>query len=154
MSDKKKFKDTTVGKLLFGAASIINRQLGAVLNGVTSPKDAIAEITKAKIPVADKIKLQQLIFEQQNKEMEAVTNRWKADQNSDSWLSKNVRPLVLIWCIVVFSLAGIFDSIEQIPFQINALWNDTFEKIMLSVVLAYFGGRTTEKATNLFKKNG
>jgi hypothetical protein len=86
--------------------------------------------------------------------MEAVTNRWKADQNSDSWLSKNVRPLVLIWCIVVFSLAGIFDSIEQIPFQINALWNDTFEKIMLSVVLAYFGGRTTEKATNLFKKNG
>jgi hypothetical protein len=154
MSDKKKFKDTTVGKLLFGAASIINPQLGAVLNGVTSPKDAIAEITKAKIPVADKIKLQQLIFEQQNKEMEAVTNRWKADQNSDSWLSKNVRPLVLIWCIVVFSLAGIFDSIEQIPFQINALWNDTFEKIMLSVVLAYFGGRTTEKATNLFKKNG
>jgi hypothetical protein len=154
MSNKKKFKDTTVGKLLFGAASIINPQLGAVLNGVTSPKDAIAEITKAKIPVADKIKLQQLIFEQQNKEMEAVTNRWKADQNSDSWLSKNVRPLVLIWCIVVFSLAGIFDSIEQIPFQINALWNDTFEKIMLSVVLAYFGGRTTEKATNLFKKNG
>lgn len=154
MSDKKKFKDTTVGKLLFGAASIINPQLGAVLNGVTSPKDAIAEITKAKIPVSDKIKLQQLIFEQQNKEMEAVTNRWKADQNSDSWLSKNVRPLVLIWCIVVFSLAGIFDSIEQIPFQINALWNDTFEKIMLSVVLAYFGGRTTEKATNLFKKNG
>jgi len=154
MSDKKKFKDTTVGKLLFGAASIINPQLGAVLNGVTSPKEAIAEITKAKIPVADKIKLQQLIFEQQNKEMEAVTNRWRADQNSDSWLSKNVRPLVLIWCIVVFSLAGILDSIEQIPFQINALWNDTFEKIMLSVVLAYFGGRTTEKATNLFKKNG
>ena len=58
MSNKKKFKDTTVGKLLFGAASIINPQLGAVLNGVTSPKDAIAEITKAKIPVADKIKLQ------------------------------------------------------------------------------------------------
>ena len=151
MSDKKKFKDTTVGKLLFGAASIINPQLGAVLNGVTSPKEAIAELTKAKIPVADKIKLQQLIFEQQNKEMEAVTNRWRADQNSDSWLSKNVRPLVLIWCIVVFSLAGIFDSIEQIPFQINALWNDTFEKVMMAVVLAYFGGRTTEKASSIIK---
>ena len=49
MSNKKKFKDTTVGKLLFGAASVVSPQLGAVLNGVTSPKDAIAEIGKAKI---------------------------------------------------------------------------------------------------------
>ena len=71
---------------------------------------------------------------------------------SDSWMSKNVRPLVLIWCIVIFSLAGILDSIESIPFHINATWNDTFEKVMMAVVLAYFGGRTTEKATSLFKK--
>ena len=47
MPDKKKFKDTTVGKLLFGAATVVSPQLGAVLNGVTSPKDAIAEITKS-----------------------------------------------------------------------------------------------------------
>ena len=104
---KKKFKDSTVGKLLFGAASIVSPQLGQVLNGVVSPKDAIAEITKAKIPTEDKIKLQTLIYEQQNKEMEEISTRWKADAASDSWLSKNVRPLVLIWCIVVFSFAGI-----------------------------------------------
>jgi hypothetical protein len=149
---KKKFKDSTVGKLLFGAASIVSPQLGAVLNGVTSPKDAIAEITKAKIPTEDKIKLQQLIFEQQNKEMEEISNRWIADANSDSWLSKNVRPLVLVWCIVVFSFAGLLDSIESVPFHIGELWNDTFEKVMMAVVLAYFGGRTTEKATSMFKK--
>ena len=149
---KKKFKDSTVGKLLFGAASIVSPQLGAVLNGVTSPKDAIAEITKAKIPTEDKIKLQQLIFEQQNKEMEEISNRWIADANSDSWLSKNVRPLVLVWCIVVFSFAGLLDSIESVPFHIGELWNDTFEKVMMPVVLAYFGGRTTEKATSMFKK--
>ena len=65
MSDKKKFKETTVGKLLFGAASVVSPQLGAVLNGVTSPKEAIAEITKAKISVDDKIKLQQLVYEQE-----------------------------------------------------------------------------------------
>lgn len=149
---KKKFKDSTVGKLLFGAASIVSPQLGAVLNGVTSPKDAIAEITKAKIPNEDKIKLQQLIFEQQNKEMEEISNRWLADANSDSWLSKNVRPLVLVWCIVVFSFAGLLDSIDNVPFHINEVWNDTFEKVMMAVVLAYFGGRTTEKATSMFKK--
>ena len=142
---KKKFKDTTVGKLLMGAASVINPTLGNVLQGVMSPKEAIAEITKADVSVEDKIKLQQLIYEQQNKEIEAITTRWQADSMSDSWLSKNVRPLVLVWCITIFSLAGILDSVESIPFQINSLWNDTFEKVMMAVVLAYFGGRTTEK---------
>ena len=152
MSDKKKFKETTVGKLLFGAASIINPTLGKVLSGVSSPQDALAEISKSKISNQDKIKLQQLIYEQQNKEIESITSRWKADSISDSWLSKNVRPLVLVWCIVVFSLAGILDSIESVPFHIGATWNDTFEKVMMAVVLAYFGGRTTEKATSIFKK--
>lgn len=148
---KKKFKDTTVGKLLFGAASVINPTLGQVLNGVASPKEALAEITKAKIPTEDKIKLQQLIYDQQNKEIQAITDRWKADSMSDSWLSKNVRPLVLVWCIVVFSFAGILDSVNSIDFQIGPTWNDTFEKVMMAVVLAYFGGRTTEKASSIIK---
>ena len=149
---KKKFKDTTVGKLLFGAASLVNTALGSVLSGVTSPTEAIAAIGKSDVSGEDKIKLQQLIFEQQNKEMEAVTSRWQADSMSDSWLSKNVRPMVLVWCIVIFSIAGLLDSVESIPFHIGELWNDTFEKVMMAVVLAYFGGRTTEKATSLFKK--
>ena len=148
---KKKFKAATVGQLLFGAASVINPTLGNILQGVTSPKEALAEITKSGISQDDKIKLQQLIYEQQNKELEAVTSRWEADSMSDSWLSKNVRPLVLVWCICIFSLAGILDSVENIPFQINSLWNDTFEKVMMAVVLAYFGGRTTEKATSIYK---
>ena len=148
----KKFKDTTVGQLLFGAASVINPTLGNILQGVKSPKEAIAEITKADVSLDDKIKLQQLIYEQQNKEIESITSRWKADSMSDSWMSKNVRPLVLIWCIVVFSFAGILDSIETLPFHINELWNDTFEKVMMSVVLAYFGGRSSEKVTSIFKK--
>ena len=148
----KKFKDTKVGQVLLGAASMLNPTLGSVLKGVTSPQEAIAEITKADAPQEDKIKLQQLIYDQQNKEIQAITSRWKADSMSDSWLSKNVRPLILVWCICIFSLAGILDSIESVPFHINATWNDTFEKVMMAVVLAYFGGRTTEKATSLFKK--
>ena len=149
---KKKFKDTTVGQLLFGAASVINPTLGNVLQGLTSPKEALAAITKSDVSAEDKIKLQQIIYDQQNKEIESITSRWEADSISDSWLSKNVRPLVLVWCIVIFSLAGILDSIESLTFHINELWNDTFEKIMMSVVLAYFGGRTTEKATSIYKK--
>jgi hypothetical protein len=152
MSDKKKFKETTIGKLLFGAASMINPALGSVLNGVSTPQEALAAIGKSKISNEDKIKLQQMIYEQQNIEMESITRRWEADSKSDSWLSRNVRPMVLIWCIVVFSLAGILDSIESIPFHIGVTWNDTFEKVMMAVVISYFGGRSSEKAINAFKK--
>ena len=152
MSSKKKFKDTTVGQLLFGAASVINPTLGNVLQGVTSPKEAIEAITKSDAPAEDKVKLQQIIYDQQEKELKAITSRWEADSMSDSWMSKNVRPLVLVWCIVIFSLAGILDSVESIPFQINNTWNDTFEKVMMAVVLAYFGGRSGEKAASMFKK--
>ena len=154
MSDKKKFKETTIGKLLFGAATMINPALGSVLNGVSTPQEALAAIGKSKISNDDKIKLQQMIYDQQNKEMEAVTARWESDQKSDSWMAKNVRPMVLIWCIVVFSLAGILDSIDNVPFTIGVTWNDTFEKVMMAVVLAYFGGRSSEKAIDIFKKNG
>ncbi len=150
---KKKFKDTTIGQLLFGAASVINPTLGSVLQGVTSPKEAIEAITKSDVSAEDKVKLQQIIFEQQNKEIEAITSRWQSDSMSDSWMSKNVRPLVLVWCIVVFSFAGILDSVESIPFTIHDNWNSTFENVMMAVVLAYFGGRTTEKASNIFKNN-
>ena len=149
---KKQFKETTVGKLLLGAAGMINPTLGNLLEGVTSPKEAIAEIAKADVSVEDKIKLQQLIYDQQNKEIQAITNRWQADAASDSWLSKNVRPLVLVWCIVVFSFAGLLDSVESIPFNIGDTWNDTFEKVMMAVVLAYFGGRSSEKVTSMVKK--
>jgi len=131
---------------------LVNPTLGNLISGASTPAEAIAAIGKSDVSSEEKIKLQQLIFEQQNKEMEAVTSRWQADSISDSWLSKNVRPLVLVWCIVIFSLAGILDSVESIPFHIGVTWNDTFEKVMMAVVLAYFGGRSSEKVTSIFKK--
>tara|TARA_R100000322_G_scaffold122988_1_gene80119 strand:- start:6 stop:461 length:456 start_codon:yes stop_codon:yes gene_type:complete len=149
----KKFKDTKVGQVLLGAASMLNPTLGSVLKGVTSPQEAIAEITKAEAPQEDKIKLQQLIYDQQTKEMNEISSRWKADMSANgSWLTKNVRPLVLVWCIVIFSLAGILDSVESIPFQINELWGTTFENVMMTVIISYFGSRGLEKSTSLFKK--
>ena len=63
------------------------------------------------------------IDNQQTKEIEAITSRWQADSMSDSWMSKNVRPLVLVWCICVFSLAGILDSIETNKVSLNFVQN-------------------------------
>jgi len=141
---KKPFKNTTVGKLLFGAASIINPTLGNVLQGVTNPKEALAEITKAKISNDDKIKLQQMLFEQQSKEMQEISTRWVADSKSDSWLSRNVRPMVLIF-LVVSSVIMVFIDAGWIDFEISQS-NQALLTTSLTVTLgAYFGGRTFEK---------
>ena len=147
MSDKKKFKDTTVGKMLLGAAGLINPTLGSVLQGVTSPKEAIAEIGKSKISNDDKIKLQQMLFEQQTKEMQEISTRWVADSKSDSWLSRNVRPMVLIF-LVVSSVLMVFIYAGWINFEISQS-NQALLTTSLTVTLgAYFGGRSFEKITN------
>ena len=73
---KKKFAETTVGKLLFGAASLASPALGNIISGVTTPAEAIAAIGKSDVSGEEKIKLQQLIFEQQNKEMKAMNLTW------------------------------------------------------------------------------
>ena len=147
MSDKKKFKDTTVGKMLLGAAGLINPTLGSVLQGVTSPKEAIAEIGKSKISSDDKIKLQQMLFEQQTKEMQEISTRWVADSKSDSWLSRNVRPMVLIF-LVVSSVLMVFIDAGWIDFEISQS-NQALLTTSLTVTLgAYFGGRSFEKITN------
>ena len=147
MSDKKKFKDTTVGKMLLGAAGLINPTLGSVLQGVTSPKEAIAEIGKSKISNDDKIKLQQMLFEQQTKEMQEISTRWVADSKSESWLSRNVRPMVLIF-LVVSSVLMVFIDAGWIDFEISQS-NQALLTTSLTVTLgAYFGGRSFEKITN------
>ena len=141
---KKKFAESTVGKLILGAAGIVNPTLGNVLKGVTSPKEAIAEIGKAKIPTQDKIRLQQMLFEQQSKEMQEISTRWVADSKSDSWLSRNVRPMVLIF-LVVSSVLMVFIDAGWIDFEISQS-NQALLTTSLSISLgAYFGGRSFEK---------
>ena len=140
----KKFKDTTVGQLLFGAASVINPTLGNVLQGVTSPKEAIAAISKSDVATDDKIKLQEIIYEQQNKEIQAITSRWEADSMSDSWLSKNVRPLVLVF-LVIATVLLIFIDAGAINFTVEAKWTDLLQLVLITVIGAYFGGRSLEK---------
>lgn len=71
-------------------------------------------------------------------EMLAVTSRWEADAMSDSWLSKNVRPLTLVFLTLVYT-AGFFLDYEL----------DNINQILLLIIGAYFGGRSFEKARKL-----
>ena len=73
-----------------------------------------------------------------------VTERWKVDMNSDSWLSKNIRPLVLVF-LVVSTVLLIFIDGGVISFKVEDKWTDLLQLVLITVIGAYFGGRSLEK---------
>lgn len=73
-----------------------------------------------------------------------VTDRWKTDMSSDSWLSKNVRPLVLIF-LVVSTVLMVFIDAGVISFEVKASWIDLLQLVLITVIASYFGGRSIEK---------
>ena len=73
-----------------------------------------------------------------------ITERWLADTKSDSWLSKNVRPLVLIF-LVVSTVLLVFIDAGVIQFEVKANWVDLLQLVLITVISAYFGGRSMEK---------
>lgn len=80
---------------------------------------------------------------------EATTDRWKADMSSDSWLSKNIRPMTLIAI-----LSGYFLFALMSAFGLEA--NESYVTLLGNwgqiVMLAYFGGRTVEKVMEIKNK--
>ena len=73
-----------------------------------------------------------------------ISSRWNADMKSDSWLSKNVRPLVLVF-LVVATVLMIFIDAGTISFNVEAKWTDLLQLVLITVIGAYFGGRSLEK---------
>jgi len=81
-----------------------------------------------------------------------ITKRWEADLHSDSWLSKNVRPLTLTFLLACMFLFVILDSTDSIPFNIDGEWIDLLKALMITAVGGYFVVRSGEKITNKIKK--
>ena len=75
----------------------------------------------------------------------AVTDRWKADMESDSWLSKNTRPLVMLSLLAFLYILVIFDSAIITKFEVKPAYVDLMESLLITVVVAYFGSRGAEK---------
>ena len=76
-----------------------------------------------------------------------VSARWNADMASDSWLSKNIRPLVMIF-LVVSTVLLIFIDAGAIEFVVKDNWVDMLQLVLITVIGAYFGGRSVEKIKN------
>ena len=73
-----------------------------------------------------------------------VTERWKNDMNSDSWLSKNVRPIVLIF-LVFSTVLMVFIDAGVLEFEVKSSWIDLLQLVLITVIGSYFGGRSYEK---------
>ncbi len=114
--------------------------------------DVIDKLTTTK---EEKLEAQRLIteiLEKADKEaQEQVTERWKADMASDSKLSKNIRPAVLIFLTVIFVICAFFDG-NVGEFQIADEYIPIFQTLLVTVYGAYFVGRSWEKAKSMQKK--
>ena len=124
-----------LNKLLSGGASKLVDSVGGVLDNI---------ITTDEEKLEAKRKLKEVILSHEAEMQRNVSDRWKADMNSDSWLSKNVRPMTLIF-LVVSTVLMIFIDAGTINFTVEAKWTDLLQLVLITVIGAYFGGRSIEK---------
>ena len=124
-----------LSKIFSGGAAQLVEGVGGVIDNLHTSK---AEKLEAKQ------KMQELIASHEAAMEKNITDRWTADMNSDSWLSKNVRPLVLIFLIVCTMLL-IFIDAGAITFTVEEKWTDLLQLVLITVIGAYFGGRSIEK---------
>jgi hypothetical protein len=149
---KKKFNETKVGKFLSKAAPGILDLAGNVL-----PDAGVFGLVKNLIhkdpmlPAEDKEKALKLL-EQDMIEMQEVTKRWESDMKSDSWLSKNTRPMCLIF-LSIMTVAFIWvDSHHEISFTVEQEWIGLLKTLVTTVYVAYFGSRGVEKYKTISNK--
>jgi hypothetical protein len=149
---KKKFKDTKVGRFLLGSGSKIADVVGDLLpsSGVLGiVKNLIDKEDPKILPPEDKEKALKLL-ELDQIELQEVTKRWESDMKSDSWLSKNTRPITLIYLTVITSLYIILDSLD-IAFEIDESWVELLKTLLVTIYVAYFGSRGFEKYNSIKK---
>lgn len=153
MPNKKKFKETKVGKFLTDKVPAIVGLVGDVLPdaGVLGVvKGLIQKEPDIVLPPEDKEKALKLL-EQDMTEMQEVTKRWQSDMQSDSYLSKNTRPLTLIFLTCSLVIFILLDGFE-IDFSIDDAWVDLLKSLLITVYVAYFGSRGAEKFKSISKK--
>ena len=113
-----------------------------LVKGVGGVIDSLHTSEEEKLEANQKIK--ELVSNYEVEMEKTITERWKVDMNSDSWLSKNIRPMVLIF-LVVATVLMIFIDAGVVQFEVKDTWVDLLQLVLITVIGAYFGGRSLEK---------
>ena len=123
-------------------ASIFSGGATELVKGVGGVIDDLHTSEEEKLEAAQKVK--ELVSNYEVEMEKTITDRWKSDMASDSWMSKNVRPMVLIF-LVVSTVLMIFIDAGTINFVVEPKWTDLLQLVLITVIGAYFGGRSLEK---------
>ena len=123
-------------------ASIFSGGATELVKGVGGVIDDLHTSEEEKLEAAQKVK--ELVSNYEVEMEKQITDRWKSDMASDSWMSKNVRPMVLIF-LVVSTVLMIFIDAGAISFDVEPKWTDLLQLVLITVIGAYFGGRSLEK---------
>ena len=126
---------SVLAKIFSSGAGELVKSVGSVIDNLTTSKE---EKLEAERKVKDLIANYEIEMEKN------ITERWKMDMQSDSWLSKNIRPLVLVF-LVVSTVLMIFIDAGTINFVVEDKWTDLLQLVLITVIGAYFGGRSLEK---------
>ena len=124
-----------LSKILSGGAADLVKKVGGVIDNLHTSKEE---------KLAAELKVKDMIMGYEAEMQKQVTERWKMDMNSDSWLSKNIRPLVLVF-LVTATVLLIFIDAGVISFKVQDKWTDLLQLVLITVIGAYFGGRSLEK---------
>ena len=124
-----------LGNLLSGGAADLVKNVGGVIDNLHTSKEEKLEAEK---------QIKDMIMGYEAEMQKQVTERWKLDMNSDTWLSKNIRPLVLVF-LVIATVLLIFIDAGFINFKVQDKWTDLLQLVLITVIGAYFGGRSLEK---------
>ena len=124
-----------LSKIFSSGATELIKGVGGVIDNLHTSKEE---------KLAAELKVKELISNYEVEMEKQITDRWKADMQSDSWLAKNIRPLTLGF-LVMSTVLMIFIDAGVISFNVEAKWTDLLQLVLITVIGAYFGGRSLEK---------
>ena len=140
-----------------GLLSGLTKAAGSLLGGDTL-KDVGGIIdnlhTSGEEKAAANERITQILAQAEQAAQAQVSARWEADMKHGSWLSKNIRPLTLIFLTAVFTILSVFDGNLQIggeDFTIGAAYVPVYQTLLMTVYAAYFAGRSIEKVRKVTK---
>jgi len=124
-----------LGKIFSSGATELVKGVGGVIDELHTSKEEKLEA---------ELKVKELISNYEVEMEKTITARWEADMSSDSWLAKNIRPMTLAF-LIVSTVLLIFIDAGTIDFHVEEKWTDLLQIVLITVVGAYFGGRSIEK---------
>jgi hypothetical protein len=128
-----------VKKIIQWLSGGVIKEIGNVIDKLTTTEEERLEVKK---------QIQQILEDADTKAQVEVSKRWEADMKSDSFLSKNIRPMILIYLTVIFTSLAFFDG-NIGEFGLAKEYIPIFQTLLVTVYGAYFVGRTWEKAKSI-----